>query len=80
VDDSDDDEYAATYQSAFYEEPLENYFNTQYYGSMYLGSESEEIEFIFDTGTPYLWVATEKCRKKCHTNDLYDTQQSESYH
>ena len=34
-----------------YEKELTNYFNVQYYGSLYMGSERQELTFIFDTGS-----------------------------
>ena len=49
---------------------LENSQNVQYYGSLYLGSGKEKHDFIFDTGSPWLWVATTGCivgnQNRCH--------------
>lgn len=45
----------------YIEQALGNYKNTQYYGTLYLGSEQEPHEFIFDTGSPWLWAATTDC-------------------
>ena len=35
----------------YYEKPLSNYFNVQYYGEMYLGTQMTKMTFIFDTGS-----------------------------
>lgn len=55
-----------------------NYKNSQYYGTLYVGSEKAPHEFIFDTGSPWLWVATTDC-KDCHTTELFDTDSSNSF-
>jgi hypothetical protein len=34
-----------------FEKELTNYFNVQYYGSLFVGSQMEEMTFIFDTGS-----------------------------
>jgi len=35
----------------YYEKSLSNYFNVQYYGEMYLGTQMTKMTFIFDTGS-----------------------------
>ena len=62
-----------------HEVELENYLNSQYYGTLYLGSEQEPFEFIFDTGSPWLWTATHECGDGCHTSDLFDTSASSTF-
>lgn len=44
---------------------LKNYSNNQYVGSLYLGSNLEPRDFIFDTGSPWLWVAVKGCQGSC---------------
>jgi hypothetical protein len=39
----------------YYEKELTNYFNVQYYGTMYLGSHMKPMTFIFDTGSS-VWM------------------------
>ena len=58
---------------------MTNVSNAQYYGSLYLGSSSVKKNFIFDTGSPWLWVATTECKANCHTQDTYDTASSIYY-
>jgi len=38
-----------------------NLSNLQYYGTLRIGSNQEEHTFIFDTGSPWLWIANEAC-------------------
>ena len=40
---------------------LSNFFNIQYYGSIYLGSTNQKISIIFDTGSNILWVPLYNC-------------------
>ena len=54
---------------------LGNFKNTQYYGSLFVGSSQDEFEFIFDTGSPWLWISTDECLN-CHTDDLWSTGSS----
>ena len=35
----------------YYEKTLTNYFNVQYYGDLYLGTQMTKMTFIFDTGS-----------------------------
>ena len=57
---------------------LGNFKNTQYYGSLFVGSSQDEFEFIFDTGSPWLWISTDECLN-CHTDDLWSTSSSETF-
>ena len=38
-----------------------NLANLQYYGELLIGSNHERHSFIFDTGSPWLWIANERC-------------------
>ena len=55
-----------------------NYLNAQYYGELQVGSNRETHEFIFDTGSPWLWISGLDC-KYCHTKDLFDSKSSTSF-
>lgn len=46
--------------------PLSNYFNIQFYGPIYIGSQMESMSVIFDTGSNILWVSSDNCLK-CRT-------------
>ena len=45
----------------YYDHKIGNYLNAQYYGSLFIGSDSREHEFIFDTGSPWLWISCVPC-------------------
>ena len=62
----------------YYDHKIGNYLNAQYYGSLFIGSDSREHEFIFDTGSPWLWISCVPCNL-CHTTDLYDTSSSDVF-
>lgn len=40
---------------------LDNYFNIQYYGPVYIGSTDQKLSVIFDTGSNLFWVASALC-------------------
>ena len=40
---------------------LNNFFNIQYFGTIYLGSTNQKISIIFDTGSNILWVPLFNC-------------------
>ena len=40
---------------------LSNFFNIQYFGSIYLGSTNQKLSIIFDTGSNILWVPLYNC-------------------
>jgi len=45
---------------------------------MWIGSHKQELEFIFDTGSPWFWVPTTQCLL-CHDSDKYDPAQSTTF-
>ena len=42
--------------------PLKNYKNTQYVGTIAIGSPLQVIPVIFDTGSGNLWVTSSLCK------------------
>lgn len=40
-----------------------------------MGTEMVELEFIFDTGSPWLWTPTTEC-EACHASRKYDVDKS----
>jgi hypothetical protein len=39
-----------------YNKTITNYLNLQYYASLYIGQNSKEMTFIYDTGSTTLWL------------------------
>jgi hypothetical protein len=42
---------------------LHNYKNVQYYGSIFVGSNKQEMTVIFDTGSNLLWIPSKGVKK-----------------
>jgi hypothetical protein len=47
---------------------MENYFNLQYFASLYIGTGEQMLTFIYDTGSSYLWVPLNNCTCSYATN------------
>lgn len=56
--------------------PITNYFDVQYYGSLFLGSNLQELTVIFDTGSNILWVESKDCVSCRNFTVKYDYNQS----
>jgi cathepsin D len=60
--------------------PLKNYKNTQYIGTIEIGSPGQSIPVIFDTGSGNLWVTSSKCKAKaCLIHPSYSSAKSKNY-
>ena len=65
--------------------PLTNDQNAQYTGHLYLGGDKDikeqgpqKLSFIFDTGSPTMWVQSTKCDHQCTGNKVeYDFKDSQ---
>lgn len=59
---------------------LENIKDTQYVGTIGIGSPRQDIHVIFDTGSANLWVTSSECTSEaCSMHEGYDHTKSSTY-
>lgn len=56
--------------------PISNYWNIQYYGYIYLGSNKMRMTVVYDTGSNLLWVPSPLCTSCRVYSTKYDAQLS----
>lgn len=63
--------------------PLKNVQDSEYFGSVSIGSPAQSFTVIYDTGSSNLWVPSKQCDgskyPSCKTHDLYDSSKSSTF-
>ena len=50
----------------------------QYYGPLLIGPNKQQLNFIYDTGSSWLWVPKKDC-EGCLSSNYFDSENSETY-
>lgn len=59
---------------------LANYKNSQYVGSIEIGTPPQQIEVIFDTGSSNFWITSSRCQDPgCLVHKSYDANLSKTH-
>ncbi|KAL1514655.1 hypothetical protein AB1Y20_003745 [Prymnesium parvum] len=63
-----------------FREALHNFHNTQYYGSISMGTPAQRFAIIFDTGSSNLWVPSRACASRsCSHHVRFDSTRSSTH-
>lgn len=64
-----------------YHIPLSNYYDSQFFGIVHLGTPPQPFDVIFDTATANLWVPSRRCKSAaCEGKAMYNASQSSSFY
>lgn len=58
---------------------LRNLYDYEFIGTMYVGSQFQEMTFLFDTGSDWIWIPDEACPEKQCPNHFFDKTKSKTF-
>ena len=57
-----------------------NFMNTQFYGEISIGTPAQNFKVLFDTGSPFFWVASHSCLSiPCWSQNTYKSSESSTF-
>jgi len=71
---ADEDQQAMEY----IEKNLYDYFDIQIFSQIYIGSNKQKFDLIFDTGSSWVWVGHDLCNT-CANPSKFDSRESTSF-
>lgn len=69
--------FAGEGANSYYNHQVTNYFDLFYVGDIFMGSDKQDLNVIWDTGSNWLMMETDKC-SNC-IGDTFDTTSSQTY-
>lgn len=63
----------------YIEKNLYDFYDIQLYAVVYVGSNKQKFEMIFDTGSSWVWVQSEECLRCMKNDHRFFKDESDTY-